>query len=642
MRSRLPVGVLSDLLLALGFMLADFVEELIRLGGGSAGVGYAAANSLPLVSVALRRWRPLLGLLVLTVVAAASSLVSALLPDLPVGSGDVTVPIIALLVMTYSLGAHGTGREVVLGIFQPLLLIVVLDLLTPGRHSVSGALPFFAVFVVGAPVLAGRLVRTRRAVVIQLRRQEREIKAERAARTDAAVALERLNLTEHLHEKLIAGMESVASQALDALRPLEEGGTQAVAAIEVRARDLLAETRRVVVSLASANPDRHVIDDQPLVARKPRHTQVDAAAYAALPWAAIAAAAVCVGLLVEIGAANHARVPLPIALASCFVLAAPIAFAWRHPLLMTAALWALAALFVLIVAPLSPTFTAISLSFLPPFAVAYLESRGRSLMGLAICGLGEVASFGLEGWAGTSAILFFAWIAGRVFRDRVRLVEELRSSNIALAEERDARLRSAVLEERARLARELHDAIGHSLTVIALHGGAARRMWRSDRERAEAALRTIYQVAAEGLTELKMGFSPSNVDKPSTDIEELVRRAQATGLHVKLCMAKPMPALSAEIELEAYRVLQEALTNVLKHAPGASTEVTVRNAGPDVELVVANSAGTPAPAQANGGGRGLEGMRRRAEACGGRLDWRLSADGGFEVRAQFPAMAMPT
>lgn len=431
-------------------------------------------------------------------------------------------------------------------------------------------------------------------------------------------------------------------EASDALQSLEVGGAQAVAVIEARARDLVAETRTVVVSLASTDPHRPVIDDRPLVAYGSRDTEVGAAGYAALPWAAITAAAVCVGLLVEIGRAGNVRVPLPIALAGCVLIAAPIAFAWRRPLLMTAAMWALAALFVLLVAPLDATFTAISLSFIPPFAVAYLESRGRSLIGLAVCCLGELACFGLEAWLGTFVILLFVWIGGRVLRDRSRLVGELRTSIAVLAEERDARLRSALLEERARLARELHDAIGHSLTVIALHAGAARRLWQSDRERAETALRTISQVAVEGLTELKMGFSPNTVEKPTTDIEELVRRAQATGLHVTLSMDRPMPALCAQTELEAYRVLQEALTNVLKHAPGASTEVTVRNAGPDVELVVANSAGTPPPSQATRGGRGLLGRRQRAEACGGRLDWSLSADGGFEVRARFPAMAVRT
>ena len=198
-----------------------------------------------------------------------------------------------------------------------------------------------------------------------------------------------------------------------------------------------------------------------------------------------------------------------------------------------------------------------------------------------------------------------------------------------------------MLEERARLARELHDAIGHSLTVIALHAGAARRMWTSDRERAEAALQTISQVAVDGLTELRMGFSSSR-DSPATErvqnLEELVQRARGTGLSVRLRIDKPGAALSPATELEAFRVLQEALTNVLKHAPGASAEVTVRNAGAHVEIVVANSTSSRAAAPATGSGRGLQGMRERAEACGGRLDWSRRPDGGFEVRAQFPAL----
>jgi len=109
-------------------------------------------------------------------------------------------------------------------------------------------------------------------------------------------------------------------------------------------------------------------------------------------------------------------------------------------------------------------------------------------------------------------------------------------------------------------------------------------------------------------------------------------------LSVRLCIDQPEAALSPETELEAFRVLQEALTNVLKHAPGASAEVTVRNAGAHVGLVVANSTGNRAPAPAAGSGRGLQGMRERAEACGGRLDWSRGPDGGFEVRAQFPAL----
>jgi signal transduction histidine kinase len=259
-----------------------------------------------------------------------------------------------------------------------------------------------------------------------------------------------------------------------------------------------------------------------------------------------------------------------------------------------------------------------------------------------------LACFGIEGLPSTVAFLLFAWTGGRVLRERSRLVDQLRANNTLLAEERDSRLRSAVLEERARLARELHDAIGHSLTVIALHAGAARRMWTLDRERAEAALQTISQVAADGLTELRMGFSSgraagrngSQTTGRAHDVEELVQRARGTGLSVRLSIDKPEAALSPETELEAFRVLQETLTNVLKHAPGASAVVTVRNAGAHVELVVVNSAGNREPAPVAGSGRGLRGMQERAEACGGRLDWSRRTDGGFEVRAQFPALTV--
>jgi len=638
---RVPKVFASDLLVALGFMLAAGIEQLVRRGNGSAGLPSATLACLPLASLTLRRSRPLLGLLLLVVLAAADSLARALIPGFPAGSTDVTVPILALLLLSYSLGVYGTGREVVVGIFQPLLLIVVVDLLGPGNHTLSSALPFFGVFIVGAPVLAGRLVRARHALVVKLREQEQEISAERSARTDAALALERLTLTERLHERLVTGMESVVLEAAAARHFLDDRRAEGVATIEARARDLLAETRRVVVSLALTNRPE-ALHDEPLVDhRRSRRAEVDARGQTALPWAAIAAAAVSVGLLVEIGQARNARVPFPIAVAGCFLIATPIALSWSRPLLMTAALWAIAALFGLLVAPLNGSFTAISLSFLPPFAVAYFESRGRSFVGLAICCLGELACFGIEGLPGTVAFLLLAWTGGRVLRERSRLVHELRANNILLAEERESRLRFVVMEERARLARELHDAIGHSLTVIALHAGAARRMWTSDHERAEVALQTISQVAVDGLAELRMGFGSSG-DSSATqrvqDVEELVQRARGTGLSVRLRIDKAEAALSPETELEAFRVLQEALTNVLKHAPGSSAEVTVRNIGAKVELVVANTTGNRTLAPAAGSGRGLQGMRERAEACGGRLDWNRLPDGGFEVRAQFPAL----
>ena len=122
---------------------------------------------------------------------------------------------------------------------------------------------------------------------------------------------------------------------------------------------------------------------------------------------------------------------------------------------------------------------------------------------------GRLACFG--GWNGfvrgfTVVFVLAAWAVGRILSARSAMVEELRSNNELLAGQREARLRQAVAEERTRIARDLHDSIGHYLTIIALQAGAARRMWTSDPPKAAAALATVARVAAQGSAELRMGF----------------------------------------------------------------------------------------------------------------------------------------
>jgi signal transduction histidine kinase len=643
---RLGARVSNDTLLALAFAAAGELEAVVRSGGqpGQLMVASGTGPSLGL-ALAFRRSRPLLAMTLFAVGGAVGTVLQALLPPGGPGSADAVVPIFALLVLTYSLGAHGTRLQLVLGSIQPLLLIVVVDLLQHTSYSVWSALPFFALFVVGVPALAGRLVRARLILVSQLREQERQIDAERAAHTGAELAIERLELAERLHEKLVAGMESLLAQVAVAQHSFGRRQAEAVATIEARARALLAETRKVVVSLASANPGDGVAHSQhPPERGQPRRRILEARKDAVLPWTALAAAALCVGLLIEIRATPHVRVPMPIAVLGCFVIAAPLALTWSRPLLMTAWLWAAAALFSLLVTPLAAIFAAISMWFLPPFMVAFFENRTRALLGLGICCLGVLACFGLDSFPDDAAFMLCAWIAGRVLSTRSRLVEELRFNNRWLAEQREAASRQAVLEERARVARELHDAIGHSLTVIALQAGAARRMWMADHERAETALGTIARAAAAGLAELRMGFSSSQFIAQAgqerarlADVEALLDGARGAGLSVSLHIDGEQPVLAADTERAAFRVLQEALTNVLKHAPGATAEVTFRNAGPRVELVVANSASDQPSLDSGDGSHGLSGMHQRVQGCGGRLDWGRRPDGGFEVRAEFPA-----
>ncbi|MGB6578917.1 MAG: histidine kinase [Streptosporangiaceae bacterium] len=655
--------------------VAAEVEALVEAHGQPGLLAQAAPSGFVLGGLLLfRRKRPLLAMTLFTVVAIVSTTVQTLV--LPAGERSPTqvVPIFAILVLSYSLGAFGSRRDLFLGLPQPLVAVVVNDLLQPTGNPIPGAVAFFAVFLVGAPALGGRLIRGRQRLLEALAEQRRQLDIQRALQTRTALATERLRLAGRLHEDLVAGLDSLRTEIDLAERAGENLGAGSVAAIETQARTLLAQTRNVVVSLASESagsatavsnsaptPGADPVGPAPTPGAdpvgpaptpgvdpvgQPVTTRHRTASSTAITWTALAAAAVCTGLLLQVRARSDVHVPMPVALLGCLVIAAPLALAWTRPLIMTVALWSAAALFSAFVTPIGTMFAAISLAFLPPFMVAYFGSRRSAVAGLAACGLGGLLCFG--GWNGfvrgyTFVLVLAAWIAGRMLSARSRMVEELRSNNELLAGQREASLRQAVAEERARIARDLHDSIGHHLTIIALQAGAARRMWTSDPPKAKTALATVARVAAHGSAELRIGFDSGLLagdaplgTAPLTDITAMVDNARAAGLPVSMHVEGNQPDLPDDIELALFRVLQEALTNVLRHAPGAAADVTFRTAGSHVELVVANSAGDQSSTWVGGGSHGQLGMRQRAEEYGGRLDYGHRPDGGFEVRAWFP------
>ena len=634
-----------DVLVALVFGVAGEVEGLIDAHGQPFLLAQGClAGPLMAGLLLVRRKRPLLTMTVLMAVAVAGSVVQALVVPAPAGSPSQVVPLFFILVASYSLGAFGSRRDLLLGLPQPLVVVAVLGRLQPTGQSVPGAVAFFAVFLVGAAALGGRLVRGRQRQLEVLAGQRRQLDVQRAVRTRTALATERLRLAGRLHENLVAGMDRLRAEVGAAER---EGQPAAVAAIETRARGLLAETRKVVVSLAAA-------DSAPGAARpgaglagagQRAKTTYRAASSTTMTWTALAAAVVGTWLLLQVRAAPDVHVPMPVALLGCLVIAAPLAVAWRWPLAATAALWSAAALFSAFVTPLGTKFAAISLAFVPPFMVAYFGDRRRAAAGLGICCLGGLLCFGWAGFAKNYefVIMLAAWIAGRVLDARSRLVEELRANNRLLAGQGEVSLRHAVAEEQARIARDLHDSIGHHLTIIALQAGAARRLRTSDPLKARAALATVARVAAHGSAELKMGFGSGLVladgaspGAPVTDIAALLDNARAAGLPVNAHVDGNDPGLPDDTKLALFRVLQEALTNVLRHAPGAAADVTVRTAGAQVELVVTNSGGDQPSTWAAGGSHGQRGMRQRVEERGGRLEYGHRPDGGFEVRAWFP------
>jgi signal transduction histidine kinase len=190
----------------------------------------------------------------------------------------------------------------------------------------------------------------------------------------------------------------------------------------------------------------------------------------------------------------------------------------------------------------------------------------------------------------------------------------------------------AVVEERLRLAREIHDAIGHSLTVVALQAGAARRLADTDPERAREVMRTVAAVARSGVASLAL-------DDTGIDIASLIERVRAVGLVVDTDLAGEV-LLDPVQQVIAFRVVQEGLTNVLRHAPGSRAAVAVRRGGNGVEIVIANSAPVDA-GSGPGSQRGLAGIRERVSASAGQVTWGPLEGGGFEVRVLLPNSAVP-
>lgn len=632
---------LTDVLIAGAFVVAAAIEIVVRHWNQPMLIAIDAPGALIFGCVALRRRRPLLAISILTAGAALGTLTEVLVGPPRPGSADAAIPIFAILLLTYSLGVYGTARELAIGSVLPLLVVLAIDVSEPTSNTIPGALLFFGVFIVGVPAFAGRLIRARSSLVSRLREQERSLESERAAHAGAALALERVQLAERFRGTLVAGIESLASRTRTILEEADRTETEAVAAIESDARALLAQTRKVVVSLASGPEVIH--QDQEASASDTTgspHSRLDPSSEPIMPWIVVAGAAICLGLMLETRSAPYVRVAAPLSLLACLAIALPIALLWSRPLSMTAMTWASAALFAVLVAPLEPMFTAIALSFVPPFVVAYLSSRRQAVAGLAICCLGELAVFGLGGLATDFVFMLAAWVAGRALRDAARLVAGLRLNEVRLRQQHADLLRHAVLEERAQYARDLHDSVGHALTVAALQAGASRRIWSADRPRAAEALRVIERAAAGALAELGLPLT-SRAAPHLSEVESLVRDARAAGLNIDLRLDGAAGQLTPDAESAAYRVIQEALTNVLKHAPGATAQVTVSSAPAHLDVTVVNTGSSQPSNPVSTGGQGLRGMQQRVERCGGELAWGREPDGGFEVHARFPLRPSP-
>jgi signal transduction histidine kinase len=209
--------------------------------------------------------------------------------------------------------------------------------------------------------------------------------------------------------------------------------------------------------------------------------------------------------------------------------------------------------------------------------------------------------------------------------------------------EREERARAAVAEDRARIARELHDVVGHSVSVMTVQAGAVRRLLKPEQEREREALLVVEQTGREALAEMRrmVGVlrhpeeAPALAPQPGLEqLERLVAQAREAGLPVELRVEGERRPLPPGIDLAAYRAVQEGLTNTRKHAEAERVEVVVRYGDDRVNVTVADDGSGRATGR--GRGHGLVGMRERIALYGGELDAGPRAEGGYELRVSLP------
>jgi signal transduction histidine kinase len=237
------------------------------------------------------------------------------------------------------------------------------------------------------------------------------------------------------------------------------------------------------------------------------------------------------------------------------------------------------------------------------------------------------------------------WLAGSALRRREQRVEASAERADRLERERETALRA----ERARIARELHDVVTHSVSVMVMQAGAARQIMGRDERRSQALLESVESSGRSALEELRhlLGLlSDQDEDAPLSpqpgvsEIPTLIEQVGQTGVAVELSVQGQPRPVSGGLAVAAYRIVQEALTNVLKHAGGAPTQVVVRWSDAALEIEIVDDGPPHDLAEGDGRpGRGIAGMRERAAMYGGTLDAHPTPDRGYLVRARIPLEA---
>ena len=364
------------------------------------------------------------------------------------------------------------------------------------------------------------------------------------------------------------------------------------------------------------------------------------------------AAALGVVIEIELILTSVRETPLVPALLLGAVLTAAMAWRSTAPLAVLATVGAVAVAFALADTPPENLASTTILVAILSFAIGAHLPRRRAQAGLV--GVGAlvvvVTALGPDQSIGDvvfPVVLFSGcWALGRFGRSRAHLTAELRARTEQLERERTERERDAVARERVRIARELHDVVAHSVSVMVVQAGAARSVLDRDPDASVRALGAVETTGREALTEMRRllgilrpdGEDAEHSPQPSLDhLNALIARSRDAGLDVELRVEGLAGPLAPGVDLTAFRLVQEGLTNALKHGGRGRARVVLRWSSEVLEVEVANRIAAD-PHAVHGlasGGQGLIGMRERVALCGGEL--RAGPIGrGFVVRARLP------
>jgi signal transduction histidine kinase len=636
-----------DLLLAAALTVAGVVEVVLEPAGSGDRIVSLIALPAAMLPLAWRRTAPLVPVPAMAAVLLVQAALGGFLGE------HTATPLIALVLALYSAGRHAPRLAPVLA-----AMIVLAGTRIAFDQTVDGVGDVVLTFVyLPVPLLIGRWLRSQDRLRAELEEQGRELERQRERNARRAAEEERMRIASDLEGTISEKLAALVRRAHELPRRLAAddapGARAALTAIAGEAREALGDVRRALGVLRhdheEADGPRRTVREgagrpEPRRNAAPqdearrdgsapheeRRTAVDRALVAFL----------LAGALVELAIVAPAE-DLPLAALTGIAIVTPLLWRRAHPIAVTAAVFA----------TLTVQSAALDLDRVPIFdsAVvvcaaysigAYARRPTAGIVLLVLATAAHTAAFYPTGVA--PAILGGAvapWVAGWTVRTRRRLTAELRERAEQIERAREQEAKAAMVAERVRVARELHDAVAHNLSVIAIQAAGADGVVERNPQRAAECAALIETVGRDTLAELgRLVDAGASAPQPSlATVDDLTQRARDGGLPVELQVEGDPAALPAGVDLAAYRIVQEALANVAKHAGAARAWVVVRYDRRAVEVEVADDGRGPNGAgPETDGGHGLVGIRERVAVYDGTVDIGRRPGGGFVVHARLP------